>query len=112
MVPLGAIIGCEFWVYACGAVTLTGELQVLAWSSDHTTACREPSGFPNGSVRNGVQNWYTRPRCGLVAPVSTTSQFLSSENAHVELRCGVLGAPKVRPPSSLRKPAHRCRTRC
>ena len=84
--PLGAIIGWEFWVFACGALTLTGELQVLPWSSDHTTAWGDPSGFPNGSVRNGVQNWYSRPRCGLFTPLSTTNQFLSSEIAHVARR--------------------------
>src|SRR6476659_6797433 len=103
ILPLGAIIGCEFWVFACGGLTLTGELQVRPWSSDHTTAWGDPSGFPNGSVRNGVQNWYTRPRCRLLTPVSTTSQFLSSEIAHVALRCAVMGAPNVRPPSLLRE---------
>jgi len=54
--PLRAIIGCEFCVFACGALTFTGALHVLPWLSDHTTACGEPSGMPKGSVKKGVQN--------------------------------------------------------
>src|SRR3954447_12221291 len=106
MVPSGSSIGWEFCVLACGALTATGALQVRPWSSDQATACGEPSGLLlNGPNRNGVQNWYSRPRCRLPAAVSTTSQFLSSDTEHVSLRCTSTGGAKVRPPSALRDTA-------
>src|SRR4051794_25527353 len=73
-------------------------LQVRAWLSDQRTACRAPRKFPAASERNGVQNWYTRPRCGLAGDVSTISQFLSSEKLHVPLRWATCGELHVRPP--------------
>ncbi len=57
MLPSGLSIGCEFWVFACGALTFTGALHVAPPSSETTSACGDPSALPNRSVRNGVQNW-------------------------------------------------------
>ena len=56
-VPSRISIGWEFCVFAWGALTFTGAVQVRPWSSDQATACGEPSAWPNGSTRNGVQNW-------------------------------------------------------
>src|SRR5690242_12623156 len=74
-------------------------LQVRPWSSEYRSHCGEPASLPSGAVRNAVQNWYSRPRCGLRGELSTTSQFLSSLTSQVWLACTTTGAPKVRPPS-------------
>jgi|tagenome__1003787_1003787.scaffolds.fasta_scaffold20702636_1 hypothetical protein len=55
--------------------------------------------LPAASDRKGVQNWYTRPTCGLCGEVSTTSQFLSSDVWQVALLSATCGRLHVRPPS-------------
>src|SRR5438067_12383934 len=107
MVPSGLIIGCEFCVKISAAETYTVLLHVRPRSSDQRSTCGAPRSWPWSLLMNRVQNWYSRPRCLLCRPVSTTNQFLSSNSEHCvgPLLWTIIGGPNVRPPSGERDTA-------